>query len=148
MFYFGKNNYWILIFKKREKGSLFPVPHFVLSACFCELEATQKVDVCGSDYFNRFIYISILFLQKCFPLWVGSIGTGDVLETTGPEHVVYEGKGGMLSSLQCDLGWLWIFLLECEQSSCWKVSRNSLEFQWKDLRLMVRSYEEVYFCLS
>ena len=113
-----------------ENGSIFPVSHlniFVRAACFGGLEATQQVAVFSSDYLTRLTYISIFFFQKCFHLWVGS--TGDVPEITGPGHVVYECKEGMYSSLQPDLRALKSCLLKCEELSCGKVSRNSLEFQ-------------------
>lgn len=47
-----------------------------------------------------------------------------------------------------DLGGLQRFLSKCEELSCGKVSRNSLELQRTDLRLMRRSYKEADFCLS
>lgn len=101
----------------------------MLAACFGGLEATQQVAVFSSDYLTRLTYISIFFFQKCFHLWVGSTGTGDVPETTGPGHVVYEGKEGMYSSLQPDFRGLKSCLLKYEELSCGKVSRYSLELQ-------------------
>lgn len=71
---------------------------------------------------------------------MGSTGTGNVPETTGPGHVVYECKEGMSSSLQPGLGGLKSYLLKCKELLCGKVSRHSLELQRTNLGLMGRSY--------
>lgn len=44
---------------------------------------------------------------------MGSTGTGDVSETTEPEHVVYEYKKGVSAPIQSDLG-LESCFLKCE----------------------------------
>lgn len=65
----------------------------------------------------------LFFFQKCFHLWVGSTGTGDVPETTGPGHgmLYMRGKEGMYSSLQPNFRGLKELPSKCEELSCGKV---------------------------